>query len=80
MTTRELQSIAAKLAEQVQQRRNKAADVVPPGWFTSHELAKITKLDRRRMTERLSVAGAERKKFLVFYDGKLRPTFHYKLK
>ena len=80
MTAKELNAIAAKLAEQVRSNRRKAADVVPPGWFTIKDLAQATGRSGFNVSAHLKIAGAERRMFTIQGHHSLRAVPHYKLK
>ena len=80
VTPKELNAIAAKLAEQVRSNRRKAADVIPPGWFTNKQLRKAIGKSVAWTNRKLVWAGAERKMFHTQCGKFLRKVPHYHLK
>jgi hypothetical protein len=80
MTPKELNAIAAKLAEQVWSHRRKSVEVVPPGWFTVKQMMASTKKSDHQVTHYLKLVGAERKDFLLERACGIRAVPHYKLK
>ena len=80
MTPKELNAIAAKLAEQVANIRRKRADVIPPGWFTAQQMSKATGCDVSKALVHIKMVGAEKKKFYVMCGNTLQAVPHYRLK
>ena len=80
MTPKELNAIAAKLAEQVKLVRRKQAEVVPPGWATARQIAKAGNRDLGTVLEDLKAVGAERRNFMVACSRAVLSIPHYRLK
>lgn len=80
MTPQELNALAAKLAEQVRSNRRKAADVIPPGWFTVKQMAEACGKSEFSVFANLKIAKAEKRDFVVQTARALRKIPHYRLK
>ena len=80
MTPKELNAIAAQLAEQVATNRRKSADVIPKGWFTVAQMSEATGTSEFAVAKHLKIAKAERRDFVVQCAKALRKIPHYHLK
>jgi hypothetical protein len=80
MTRAELNAVAAKLAGQIASAHRATVEVVPPGWFTSRELANKTGREQANIVRDIRLVGAEKRKFVVKSGSRVFPVNHYKLK
>lgn len=80
MTPKELNAIAAKLAEQVTNLRRKQADIVPPGWVTARQIAEASGKHIGTVIDHFKAVGAEKRKFLINCKSSLQFVQHYRLK
>lgn len=80
MTKKELNAVAGKLAAQLFIVRQKSVEVVPEGWFTAYDLAEVSNKHQCHVVKNLRQLGAERKRFRILFNGKIKNIYHYRLK
>lgn len=79
MKPQELNRIAALLKSKLENLHRQEADIVPPGWFTSDQLAAAMKKDQSTTCKLAKKLKLEKRKFRVFHRNKLTALLHYRL-
>lgn len=82
VTAEQIQDSLAKWCT-VLAERSAAIDTVPPGWFTTAQLADQTghhiQITKRRVSKLVKLGRVERKNFRIALAKMVRPVPHYRL-
>jgi predicted transcriptional regulator of viral defense system len=73
-----LNAVADRIVKLLKQHRLKQADVVPNGWFTVDEVAKMLKVGRSQARRVAKLLKFPTRKFRIVCGAHLQPVTHYK--